>query len=92
MFRVSLGPMGLEDFVEFLPSGDKMNRLREIVDLFVCDSLDSEIELQIRKEEIPELALSAPTARLGWSTWLGRRKAFELNVRFLQKGWLHGRR
>jgi predicted component of type VI protein secretion system len=55
------------------------------------DCLDYEIELRLRAEEVPPLQLSAPAARLGWSSWLGQREGMETRVRFLVKGWFHGR-
>jgi len=90
-FRVGFGPLGLDDFMSLLPCGDRMPEARELVDLVNGDGLDYEIELQLNEEEIPPLQLSGPTARLGWSSWLGKRPGAESRVRFLVKGWLHGR-
>jgi len=90
-FRVSLGPVGFEDFISLLPPGERMAELREIVDLVNSDVLDYEVELHLREEEVPPLQLSSSTAMLGWSTWMGRRDGMESRVRFLVKGWLHGR-
>jgi type VI secretion system protein ImpH len=89
-FRVALGPVGLQEFMTFLPSGDRMPEVRELVDLVNGDGLDWEVELSLREDEVPGLELSAPAARLGWSTWLGRRGGMDTRVRFLVKGWLHG--
>ncbi|RPH38404.1 MAG: hypothetical protein EHM91_14000, partial [Planctomycetota bacterium] len=90
-FRVAMGPLGVKDFMSFLPCGDRMSEIRELVDLVNGDGLDYEIELRLKEEEIPPLPLSAPTSRLGWSSWLGQRAGAESRVRFLVKGWLHGR-
>jgi type VI secretion system protein ImpH len=90
-FRVGLGPVGLQDFMSLLPCGDRMPEARELVDLVNGDGLDYEIELRLRQEEVPPLQLSGPAARLGWSSWLGNRPDAESRVRFLVKGWLHGR-
>lgn len=90
-FRISLGPVGLEEFMTLLPPGERMAELREIVDLVNSDVLDYEVELHLREEECPPLQLSSPTALLGWSSWMGRRDGMESRVRFLVKGWLHGR-
>lgn len=91
-FRVSLGPLRIQIFMDFLPIGERHFRLREIVDLFNTDCLDYEVELWIDPSQIPELRLSAETARLGWSSWLGRRPTRPSNVRFFIKGWFHGGR
>lgn len=91
-FTISLGPLGLERFMQFLPPGDRTGEMREIVDLFNNDSLDYYVELWLKQDEIPELQLSSPTALLGWTTWAGRRPDSDQSVRFIMKGWLHGRR
>lgn len=90
-FGVLIGPVGFDEFLAFLPPGERMAELREIVDLMNSDALDYEIELHLREEDVPPLQLSSPTAMLGWSTWMGRRDGMESRVRFLVKGWLHGR-
>jgi type VI secretion system protein ImpH len=90
-FRVVAGPLKFQDFAGFLPCGDRLPELRELVDAMNGDCLDYEIELILRDDEVPPLQLSGPTARLGWSSWLGRRDGLETRVRFLVKGWFHGR-
>jgi type VI secretion system protein ImpH len=90
-FRVAMGPLSLEEFMAFLPCGDKMPELRELTDLMNGDGLDYEVELALKEAEVPPLQLCGPTARLGWSSWLGRRDGMESRIRFLVKGWLHGR-
>ena len=90
-FDVRMGPMGLADFMSLLPGSNRQLELREIVDVMNGDCLDYQVKLEIKKEEVPPLQLSTETARLGWSTWLGRTESMDTNVRFLMKGWLHGR-
>jgi type VI secretion system protein ImpH len=90
-FRVELGPMDLEDFLSFLPPGSRTPQLRRLVDHVNGDGLDYEVELSIRREAIPPLQLSSRTAMLGWSSWLGQAEGSESRVRFLVKGWFHGR-
>lgn len=89
-FRVALGPLGLDDFLSFLPGGRRVAELREIVDLVNGDALDYEIELSLREEETPPLRLGVEPARLGWCSWIGRPERSDTKVRFLLKGWLHG--
>lgn len=73
-FRLSLGPMGLEAFVAFLPGERDFRAVDEIVRLFVTDRLRFEIEVILRKDEIPEFRLGEDFigARLGHTSWLGR--------------------
>ncbi|HEU4618858.1 MAG TPA: type VI secretion system baseplate subunit TssG, partial [Gammaproteobacteria bacterium] len=45
---------------------------------YVGDELGWTIRLVLRREEVPECRLGAGAgARLGWTTWLGRRAAAE---------------
>jgi type VI secretion system protein ImpH len=90
-FRVAAGPLPFDEFRGFLPCGERIAELRELVDAVNGDGLDYEIELRLRKEEVPPLQLSGPTARLGWSSWLGQQDGMDTRVRFLVKGWFHGR-
>ncbi len=90
-FRVRVGPLELADFMTLLPGGDRQAELRELVDVMNGDGLDYEVELELKEEEVPPLRLSSGTALLGWSTWSGRARGMDTRVRFLVKGWLHGR-
>ena len=89
-FRVALGPLGLDDFLSFLPGGPRIQELREIVDLVNGDGLDYEVELSLRAEETPPVRLGVEPARLGWCSWLGKPERSDTRVRFLVKGWFHG--
>jgi type VI secretion system protein ImpH len=89
-FRVRLDHLGIEDYLAFLPTGEKTAELEEIVDRFNSDSLDYEVKLWLRKEEIPELKLGAPQARLGWATWLGEPPDANQSLSYKMKGRVHG--
>jgi type VI secretion system protein ImpH len=73
-FRITMGPMGLQRFLAFLPHTDDFRALCEVVHVFVRDQLQFEVELVLRRTEIPDLNLAAgsPGAFLGQTTWLGR--------------------
>ncbi len=91
-FSAVVGPVGLDVFLRFLPPGERLAEMRELVDIFNSDNLDYYVELWIKREELPELKLSSPTAMLGWSTWVGQNPGVDQCVRFLMKGWLHAGR
>jgi type VI secretion system protein ImpH len=91
-FRVRLDHLGIEDFLSFLPPGDKTAELEEIVDRFNSDSLDYEIKLWLRKEEIPRLQLGSRAARLGWTTWAGTPPDANQSLSYKMKGRVHGER
>ena len=90
-FQVRMGPMPYADYASLLPGSPRQRELREIIDVMNGDCLDCELELKLREDEVPPLQLSSESSRLGWSTWLGRTASMETDVRFLMKGWLHGR-
>lgn len=68
-FRIVIGPMNLEEFQRFLPGSDSLRRLVAWVRNYVGDELLWDVNLILRKEEVPPLQLGEGT-RLGWTTWL----------------------
>jgi len=70
--RIQLGPLTLEQYLEFLPEGRAHKPLRQLVRFFAGNELDLEVQLILKKEETPscELGAEGPAApRLGWLTW-----------------------
>jgi type VI secretion system protein ImpH len=75
-FRITFGPVGIKPFLSFLPHERNFAALDQIVRLFVTDQLEYEVEVILKREEIPNLMLSDDShgAYLGQTTWLGRPK------------------
>jgi type VI secretion system protein ImpH len=73
-FRVWLGPLTLAQYESFLPGGAAVQRLIDWVRLYLTFELDWDVRLLLRKSEVPRLALGT-SGRLGWTTWLGERRA-----------------
>jgi type VI secretion system protein ImpH len=67
-FRVIMGPMGYADYQRMLPGGDSLVRLRDFVRNYLGDEMAWDLQLILRKEEVPAAALGR-SGRLGWSTW-----------------------
>ena len=80
-FRIVLGPLLRDDYERFLPGGESLPRLTAWVRNYVGDSLDWDLQLMLRPESVPTLALGgrktgvARGARLGLTTWLTGRLA-----------------
>ncbi|MCU0715312.1 MAG: type VI secretion system baseplate subunit TssG [Pirellula sp.] len=71
-FRIYLGPLAFSDFRKLLPGGKSMQRLKSILDNFVGFELTWDVQLCLRKEEIPPLQLGRQ-GNLGWTTWFPAR-------------------
>jgi type VI secretion system protein ImpH len=68
-FRIVIGPVGYDDYRRFTPGGDSLKRLLAWVRTYVGLTLDWDVRLILKKEEMPALRLGGAT-RVGWSTWL----------------------
>jgi len=78
-FRLRLGPLGYDQFLDFLPDRNPdLGRktfflLVHLVRLYVEPTLDFDVRLILKAEEVPECRLTGDGtfgARLGWNTWL----------------------
>jgi type VI secretion system protein ImpH len=70
--RIRLGPLTLEQYMDFLPEGSAHRSLGALVRFFAGKELEFEVQLVLKKEEAPPCALGdvGPTApRLGWLSW-----------------------
>ncbi|MGL4511483.1 MAG: type VI secretion system baseplate subunit TssG [Lacipirellulaceae bacterium] len=76
-FRVVIGPLTLEDYKRMLPGGaaDGADRRESLATLvaavrtYVGDELDWDLQLVLRKEEVPPSELGSG-ACLGWTSWM----------------------
>lgn len=75
-FRIALGPLTFRQYETFLPGGAPLKQLVDWVRLYFCLELDWDVRLVLERTEVPPLKLGA-LGRLGWTTWLGRRRAEE---------------
>jgi type VI secretion system protein ImpH len=80
--RIKIGPLSLEQYVEFLPTGSAFKPLQELTRFFSNDELDFEAQLILKREEVPRCELGAEQGiepQLGWTTW-GRTKEMPKDV------------
>ena len=70
-FRIRLGPMAFADYRRFLPGGQALGELLAAVRFYVGDALDWDVQLVLRRDEVPLTHLGRG-ARMGLSAWMGR--------------------
>jgi len=71
-FRLRFGPMTLAEYERLLPGGNSLRRLIAWVKNYLADELLWDVQLVLKKEEVPPLAMGK-IGRLGWTTWLTSR-------------------
>ena len=69
-----LGPVSLTDFRRFLPESPRLQRLVAFVRAYAGDELAWDLNLVLKREEVPKLTLDGG-GRLGWTTWLPSARA-----------------
>lgn len=72
-FKLRLGPLTLDTFRNFLPSGGAFAPLVHVARFFVGQQFDFDVQLVIEAAEVPYCRLGGTDThapRLGWSAWL----------------------
>ncbi len=70
--RIVLGPLSLQQYLDFLPSGTAFKPLRSLVRFYAGDEFDFEVQLILQREQAPPCELGAEGAaapQLGWLSW-----------------------
>lgn len=82
-FRVRLGPLTWKEYQSFLPIGEGLKSVMELIRLTTGAEFDFDVQLVLKADETPELKLQSDPEQLpllGWSTWL-KSKEFESDPR-----------
>lgn len=69
-FLIRLGPLALEQYLRLLPGQELFGELAAWVAEYQGEELDWEVNLVLRRSEVPPLRLEG-NDRLGFNTWLG---------------------
>lgn len=69
-FRLSFGALTFRDFKRFLPTSAAFAPVGKMTRLLVGMEFDFDLELILRRDEVPEMRLGGDDARLGWTSWL----------------------
>jgi type VI secretion system protein ImpH len=68
-FRLVFGPLSLADYERLLPGGRSFHRLVPIVRNWAGDALAWDVNMVLRRAEVPQIRLGQQ-GKLGWTTWL----------------------
>ena len=71
-FRLRLGPLSYAEFRRLLPDGDMLRPVREMVRLYAGPHLEFDVQLVLKRREVPRCRLGgdpAGASRLGWNTY-----------------------
>jgi type VI secretion system protein ImpH len=69
--RIQVGPLTLERYIEFLPGGEAHRDLRALCDFYAAEEYDVEIQLILKRREVPVCELTPVEGqRLGWTSWI----------------------
>lgn len=74
--RLHLGPLDADQFARFMPGRGELVALRELVQFCTGLTLDCEVALVLKRDDIPAPVLQPPKEsphRLGYSFWLNSR-------------------
>ena len=70
-FRVRIGPVSYETYREFLPDTERFRQLCAMIRLWVVNRFDYDVEIVVRRQDIPEAQLEgAMGVQLGWTGWV----------------------
>ncbi len=70
-FRISLGPLEKKTFETFLPEKENTEMLREIINDYITDPLDFEIEVMLKPADLVPVVLGDDDAQIGISASCG---------------------
>lgn len=70
--RVKLGPMPMEKYLDFLPTGRAFEPLEKMLRFFSGNELEFEVQLVLKREDVPfcEMGQEQGVTFLGWTTWM----------------------
>lgn len=71
--RIQLGPLTLEQYMDFLPGGGGYRQIRALAAFFAGGEYDLEMQLILRRDDVPACELTGddnPNPQLGWTSWM----------------------
>ena len=81
-FRIRVGPLKRADYDRLLPGGHSFKRLAAIVRNYVGDTLEWDVNLVLKADEVPPTVLGQ-SGKLGLTSWIGQRPNHDADNLFL---------
>lgn len=75
-FRIALGPLTYKQFLQFLPNGNALRALSQLVRLYAGPQFTFDVQALLKAAEVPFSRLGKadkPGTHLGWNAWLNSR-------------------
>ncbi len=73
-FRIRFGALTLAEYLSLLPNGYRLEQLTAIIRNYIGDELSWDVNLILKKDQVPSAQLGE-TTHLGWTSWLGERSS-----------------
>lgn len=71
--RIRIGPLDLDQYLDFLPNGSAYEPLRALLRFWTNEEIDFDVQLILKREKVPGCELGGEgkgTPQLGWVTWM----------------------
>jgi type VI secretion system protein ImpH len=71
--RIQLGPLTLEQYMDFLPGHEGHRQLRSLTRFYTAGEFDVEVQLILRRQDVPACELKPQDGdgpQLGWTSWM----------------------
>jgi type VI secretion system protein ImpH len=68
-FRITVGPLSLAEYEDFLPAGNRLKNMLSLVNNYVGFEFNWDINVILKKNEVPSTQLGK-YGQLGWTSWL----------------------
>lgn len=71
--RIQLGPLTLEQYMDFLPGRPGYRQIHALAGFFSGGEYDLEVQLILKRKEVPACELTGegePVPQLGWTSWI----------------------
>lgn len=70
-FEIQIGPVDYEEYLQLLPSGERLKKIKAIAKSFIGQEFDFHIKVILNKSEIPACEITKKRLmRLGWNSFM----------------------